>query len=94
MNKEFDQRICLVAGNRPNLGTTSKQLYIVCQQPCNKPSAAPLHHWEWPERPWVRLHIDYMPALLFLILSVSVNRPALQMVGSSPSNSSYFSCNH
>ena len=32
---------------------------IVCQQSCNKPAAAPLHHWEWPERPWVRLHIDY-----------------------------------
>jgi len=30
-----------------------------CQQVHNKPSAAPLHHWEWPERPWVRLHIDY-----------------------------------
>ena len=30
-----------------------------CQQARNKPAAAPLHHWEWPERPWVRLHIDY-----------------------------------
>ena len=33
--------------------------YAACQQSCNKPAAAPLHHWEWPERPWVRLHIDY-----------------------------------
>ena len=30
-----------------------------CQQARNKPATAPLHHWEWPERPWVRLHIDY-----------------------------------
>ena len=30
-----------------------------CQQSRNKPATAPLHHWEWPERPWVRLHIDY-----------------------------------
>ena len=30
-----------------------------CQQSRNKPPTAPLHHWEWPERPWVRLHIDY-----------------------------------
>ena len=35
------------------------QSYVVCQQSRNKPAAAPLHHWEWPERPWVRLHIDY-----------------------------------
>ena len=22
-------------------------------------SAAPLHPWEWPEKPWTRIHIDY-----------------------------------
>ena len=32
---------------------------VVCQQSCNKPVAALLQHWEWPEKPWVRLHIDY-----------------------------------
>ena len=32
---------------------------VSCQQSRNKPPIAPLHHWEWPERPWVRLHIDY-----------------------------------
>ena len=31
-----------------------------CQQARNKPAAALLHHWEWPERQWVRLHIDYV----------------------------------
>ena len=29
------------------------------QESRNKPPTALLHHWEWPERPWVRLHIDY-----------------------------------
>lgn len=23
------------------------------------PSTAPLHPWEWPEKPWTRLHVDY-----------------------------------
>ena len=23
------------------------------------PPAAPLHYWEWPEKPWTRIHIDY-----------------------------------
>ena len=31
-----------------------------CQQSCNKPAAAPLHHWEWPERSWVRLHMAHV----------------------------------
>jgi len=29
-----------------------------CQEHRNVPAAAPLHPWEWPDRPWVRLHID------------------------------------
>ncbi|XP_043916150.1 LOW QUALITY PROTEIN: uncharacterized protein K02A2.6-like [Protopterus annectens] len=30
-----------------------------CQQHRNSPVAAPLHPWEWPSKPWQRLHIDY-----------------------------------
>ena len=30
-----------------------------CQEHQRLPSKAPMHPWEWPERPWVRLHIDY-----------------------------------
>ena len=30
-----------------------------CQRNAKAPSAAPLHSWEWPSRPWSRLHIDY-----------------------------------
>ena len=30
-----------------------------CQQTCHSPPVAPLHPWEWPHRPWARLHIDY-----------------------------------
>ena len=31
----------------------------VCQQTSSLPSKAPLHPWEWPSRPWSRLHLDF-----------------------------------
>ena len=30
-----------------------------CQLTRHAPQPAPLHPWEWPDLPWVRLHIDY-----------------------------------
>ena len=30
-----------------------------CQLTRHAPQPVPLHPWEWPDRPWVRLHIDY-----------------------------------
>ena len=30
-----------------------------CQQNCASPLKAPLHPWEWPSKPWSRLHIDF-----------------------------------
>ena len=30
-----------------------------CQQNQSTPAVAPLHPWEWPKRPWARLHVDY-----------------------------------
>ena len=32
---------------------------IECQVNQKSPAPAPLHMWEWPSRPWSRLHIDY-----------------------------------
>ena len=26
----------------------------------NSPQVSPLHPWEWPEKPWTRIHIDYV----------------------------------
>ena len=30
-----------------------------CQVNQKAPPVAPLHPWEWPQRPWTRLHLDY-----------------------------------
>ena len=30
-----------------------------CQEHQNLPARAPMHPWEWPDRPWARLHVDY-----------------------------------
>ena len=30
-----------------------------CQVNQKAPTAAPMHPWEWPARPWSRIHIDY-----------------------------------
>ena len=30
-----------------------------CQITRHSPPPAPLHPWEWPQRPWVRIHVDY-----------------------------------
>ena len=31
----------------------------VCQLESATTAAAPLHPWEWPEKPWSRIHIDH-----------------------------------
>ena len=43
----------------------------LCQQNLNAPAKAPLHPWEWPERAWSSVHVDYagpMDGLMFLIV--------------------------
>ena len=30
-----------------------------CQESRNSPPVAPLIPWEWPQRPWMRVHADY-----------------------------------
>ena len=45
--------------------------YEDCQCFRNQPPVAPLQSWEWPEKPWVRVHPDYAGPFLgrqFLIL--------------------------
>lgn len=43
-----------------------------CQMQSAAPAVAPLHLWEWPDRPWSRLHADYtghfMGSMFFIII--------------------------
>ena len=32
---------------------------VHCQECRKSPPSAPLHPWEWPQRPWVQVHVDY-----------------------------------
>ena len=32
---------------------------VECQEHQKSPAKVPMHPWEWPDRPWARLHIDY-----------------------------------
>ena len=41
-----------------------------CQFTQNNPQTAPLHAWEWPARPWQRIHVDFAGPLgtMFLVV--------------------------
>ena len=43
-----------------------------CQLHNKSLPAAPLHPWEWPEKPWTRIHIDYARPFLGKMLLVAV----------------------
>ena len=44
-----------------------------CQQNQKTPAKAPFHPWDWPERPWMRLHIDYAGPFLGKMFLVVVD---------------------
>ena len=33
---------------------------VTCQSHQNTPPCSPLHPWEWPGRPWSRVHVDFV----------------------------------
>ena len=35
------------------------QRCVACQSKRHSPAKAPLHPWEYPKRPWSRIHVDY-----------------------------------
>ena len=44
-----------------------------CREHGRMPSVAPLHPWEWPNRPWSRLQVDYAGPIMARMLLVIVD---------------------
>ena len=44
-----------------------------CQMMQKSPAQIPMHPWEWPERPWSRIHIDYAGPFLGKMFLVTVD---------------------
>ena len=45
----------------------------LCQQNQKSPAKAPLHPWEWPNRPWSRIHVDYAGPFLGKMFLITVD---------------------
>ena len=43
----------------PSINKDMVRTCIPCQSFLKAPTAVPLHPWEWPQRSWCRLHLDY-----------------------------------
>ena len=44
-----------------------------CQEHQRAPAKAPLHPWEWPSRPWTRVHIDYAGPFMGKMFLIAVD---------------------
>ena len=44
-----------------------------CQQHQATPAKAPLHPWEWPQRPWSRIHIDHAGPFLGQLFLIAID---------------------
>ena len=44
-----------------------------CQMMQKSPARTPMHPWEWPQRPWSRLHIDYAGPFMGKMFLVTVD---------------------
>lgn len=54
--------------------TENKVQYCsICQESHKAPTVAPLHPWEWPEKPWRRAHSDYAGPFLGKMFLEQVN---------------------
>ena len=62
----------------------------ICQNNRSSPPKAPLHPWEWPSRPWARLHIDHAGPFhgkFFLVVDAHSKWIDVQIVKSTSSDS-------
>jgi len=45
----------------------------ICQNARKMPPSGPLHPWEWPGKPWSRLHIDYSKPFMGRMLLIIID---------------------
>ena len=58
----------------PRSGAGKKvRMCLVCQETQQLPPKASFHPWEWPEKPWSRLHIDHAGPVLGKTLLIVVD---------------------
>ncbi len=62
-----------------------------CQESQKLPATAPLQLWEWPDRPWLRLHADYAGPSMGKMFLITVDAHSkwmeVQVVGAATSQS-------
>ncbi|XP_062404761.1 uncharacterized protein K02A2.6-like [Sardina pilchardus] len=46
---------------------------VICQEVRNAPPQAPVSPWEWPGKPWTRIHIDYAGPFLGEMFLIAVD---------------------
>ena len=57
----------------PGLDQEIEQLVHACQVNNNTPPSAPLQPWQWPSKPWTRIHVDYAGPIAGHMLLVIVD---------------------
>ena len=77
----------------PGMDASIDKAVKLCQQNQPAPPQAPLHPWNWPTRPWSRLHVDYagpVEGRMLLIVIDAHSRPRhFQRLQQGPRFSSY-----
>ena len=62
-----------------------------CQLSRHSPSKVPLHPWEWHDRPWSRIHIDFagpfMGKMFLIVVDAHLKWMEVSIVQSATSNS-------
>ncbi len=63
---------------------------VPCQSVRNKPAQAPLQPWQWPKRPWQRIHVDFagpfMNKMFFLVVDSQSKWLEVEIMPSTTSN--------
>ena len=52
---------------------------VTCQESHKAPPQAPLHPWEWPEKPWERIHADYAGSFTGSMILIIINAHLIWM---------------